>query len=68
MPAALGWAGRWFRWLVRRHPVALQICDAAEEIAGGISGSPIVADDGSAIGIVSTSAGPETSKSKAEQG
>jgi hypothetical protein len=52
--------GRWFRCRVRRHPIALQICDAAESIAGGMSGSPIVTDDGSAIGIVSTSAGPET--------
>jgi hypothetical protein len=50
--------GRWFQCDVLRHPApngALWISGAAENIVGGMSGSPILADDGSAIGILCTS-------------
>jgi hypothetical protein len=35
----------------------LDISDAAEAIAGGMSGSPIIAENGTAIGIVCLSGG-----------
>jgi hypothetical protein len=45
---------------VRYHPNSmLMISDAAENIAGGMSGSPIIAPDGTAIGVVCL--GSETS-------
>jgi hypothetical protein len=43
--------GRWFRCNVRHNGGMLRI-SAAEGIACGMSGSPIVAADGSAIGVV----------------
>jgi Trypsin-like peptidase domain len=49
--------GRWCRCLVRHNGCMLWISDASKGIFGGMSGSPIVADDGSAIGIVCTSGG-----------
>lgn len=36
----------------------LRITNATKGIVGGMSGSPILADDGSAIGVVSVSGGP----------
>lgn len=53
----LSLAGRWFRCNVRHGGGRLWISDAADGIVGGMSGSPIVAEDGSAIGIVCTSGG-----------
>ena len=50
--------GHWFRCDVIAHPCALAIANAAEAIASGMSGSPIVTEDGSAIGIVCNSSGP----------
>jgi hypothetical protein len=47
--------GRWFPCSVVAHSRALSIKDAAEEIRGGMSGSPIVNDDGAAIGAVCVS-------------
>jgi hypothetical protein len=47
--------GRWCRCTVRHNGSMLWISNAADGIVGGMSGSPIVADDGSAIGIVCTS-------------
>lgn len=50
----LSLAGSWGRCLVRHHENGpLWIEDAADGIHGGMSGSPILAGDGSAIGIVS---------------
>ena len=46
---------RWFPCRVQHAPNnMLWISDAADEIAGGMSGSPIIAEGGSAIGIVCT--------------
>jgi hypothetical protein len=67
--SARGWllslAGQWNPCRITRleddHPVALGgalwIKDAAEGIHGGMSGSPIVTDDGAAVGLVSVSGG-----------
>jgi Tripartite tricarboxylate transporter family receptor len=43
--------GEWFRCNVQHDSGALWITKAAEGIVGGMSGSPILADDGSAIGV-----------------
>jgi trypsin-like peptidase len=44
---------QWFPCTVQHYPNGmLNICDAARGIAGGMSGSPIIAEDGAAIGIV----------------
>jgi hypothetical protein len=50
--------GRWFRADVTAHLRTLAIANPAEAIASGMSGSPIVTEDGSAIGIVCNSSGP----------
>ena len=45
--------GRWFRcrvWRMANGP--LWVTDACEEIAAGMSGSPVRAEDGSVIGVV----------------
>jgi hypothetical protein len=49
--------GRWFRCVVNHNGGPLWIADAVEGIVGGMSGSPILADDGSAIGVMCTSGG-----------
>jgi hypothetical protein len=51
-------AGRWFGCVALQNGGSLGIVKAAEDIVGGMSGTPIVVDDGSAIGVLSTSAGP----------
>jgi hypothetical protein len=48
---------RWFRCTIKGFRTALWIEGAAEDIAGGMSGSPIVSDAGAAIGLVCMSAG-----------
>ncbi len=48
---------RWFQCTVRHLCGPLHIADAAEGIRAGMSGSPVIANDGSAIGIVCTSFG-----------
>jgi hypothetical protein len=48
---------RWFRCNVKHNGGPLWIADAVEGIVGGMSGSPIVAEDGSAIGVVCTAGG-----------
>jgi Trypsin-like peptidase domain len=48
-------AGRWFDCVARSIGGGFEIVSAAEDIIGGMSGTPIVVDDGSAIGVVSTS-------------
>jgi hypothetical protein len=43
----------WYPCTVRYYPNGmLMISDAAENIAGGMSGSPIIVPDGTAIGVV----------------
>jgi hypothetical protein len=49
--------GRWFRCTAQHSGAALWLFSAAEGIVGGMSGSPIVAEDGSAIGVVCNAAG-----------
>ena len=51
--------GRWFGCSVERHPPdgPLWITNAEEPIVGGMSGSPVLAPDGTAIGVVSISSG-----------
>jgi hypothetical protein len=49
--------GRWFACRVSSSGIGLWIEDAAEPIKGGMSGSPIVTDDGAAIGVISTGTG-----------
>jgi V8-like Glu-specific endopeptidase len=51
---------RWFKCTVRHSGGALWISDATD-IGAGMSGSPLLADDGSAIGIVWASAGNDGS-------
>jgi hypothetical protein len=48
---------RWFRCVATHDHGPLWITDAAEGIVGGMSGSPILANDASAIGVVCTSGG-----------
>ena len=50
-------SGQWLPCRVRVTERAIWISDAAEGIHGGMSGSPIVAPDGRAIGVVCTSGG-----------
>jgi hypothetical protein len=46
--------GRWFRCTAEHNGGPLWLNCAEENIADGMSGSPIVANDGSAIGVVCT--------------
>ena len=49
----LSLSNQWFSCRVEHHPNGmLNILDAAEEIAGGMSGSPILTENGTAIGVV----------------
>lgn len=50
--------GRWLRCTLWASSRALWIKDAAEPIVGGMSGSPILNDDGAAVGIVCVATGP----------
>jgi hypothetical protein len=53
--------GEWFGCRVQHiNNGPLWIIDATKFIVGGMSGSPILADDGSAIGVVSVSSGRDT--------
>jgi hypothetical protein len=53
-----GWllslTGRWFRCTAEHSGGPLWLRHANEDIPPGMSGSPIVADDGSAVGVVCT--------------
>jgi len=53
----LSLSGQWFACRVTSTGRSLQISDAEEGIRGGMSGSPIVAPDGRAIGIVCLATG-----------
>jgi hypothetical protein len=60
--------GHWFRCKIKRVFAWGPIWTSeAENIVGGMSGSPIVADDGSAIGIVCTGDGSEDSSQDDEK-
>jgi RimJ/RimL family protein N-acetyltransferase len=50
--------GRWFRCDVKAASRALSTCNLEQQIAGGMSGSPIISDDGYAVGVVTLSGGP----------
>jgi Trypsin-like peptidase domain len=47
----LSLGGHWFRCDVTAGNRALTVVSVAEKLAGGMSGSPIVSDDGKAIGV-----------------
>jgi hypothetical protein len=49
---------RWCRCIVRHVGGPLWFSDAVDGIHGGMSGSPVLLDDGSAIGLVTTAGGP----------
>jgi len=49
--------GRWLGCTLRAGSRALWVKDAAEPIVGGMSGSPILNNDGAALGIVCTGSG-----------
>ena len=49
---------RWFSCTVRHFGGPLWITHAAERVHGGMSGSPIVAEAGTAIGVVCTTTSP----------
>ena len=51
-------AGRWFDCIAVQNGGGISIIQASEDIVGGMSGTPIVVDDGSAIGVLSSGSGP----------
>src|SRR6516165_4317609 len=53
--------GRWFSCTIRHFGGPLWITHAAERVLGGMSGSPIVAEAGTAIGVVCTTTSPRES-------
>ena len=53
----LGLDGQWFSCTIENFDGSLAISDASAAIDGGMSGSPILADDGTAIGTVCSSDG-----------
>ena len=56
-----GWllslAGEWFKCKVTRLPRGLYVPEASQAIEGGMSGSPVLRRDGTAIGVISISSG-----------
>jgi len=50
--------GRWFSCTIRHFGGPLWITHAAERVHGGMSGSPIVAEAGTAVGVVCTTTSP----------
>lgn len=50
--------GRWFSCMIRHFGGPLWITHAAERVHGGMSGSPIVSEFGTAIGVVCTTTSP----------
>jgi hypothetical protein len=50
--------GRWFSCTIRHFGGPLWITHADERVHGGMSGSPIVAEAGTAIGVVCTTTSP----------
>lgn len=50
--------GRWFSCTIRHFGGPLWITHSAERVLGGMSGSPIVAETGTAIGVVCTTTSP----------
>jgi len=49
--------GEWFDCKVQHNDGPLWVTDATQGIRGGMSGSPILADNGAVIGVVSVSSG-----------
>jgi hypothetical protein len=49
---------RWFSCTIRHFGGPLWITHAAERVHGGMAGSPIVTEIGTAIGVVCTAAAP----------
>jgi hypothetical protein len=49
--------GEWFGCKVRHNGGPLEVTDASKGIVGGMSGSPILGDDGAAIGVLTLSSG-----------
>jgi hypothetical protein len=58
---SLGWllslAGVWLECKVSHYGGGLFVSEASQGIEGGMSGSPILRDDGAVIGVVSSSSG-----------
>jgi hypothetical protein len=50
--------GRWFSCTIRHYGGPLWITHADERVHGGMSGSPIVAEAGTAIGVVCSTTSP----------
>jgi hypothetical protein len=50
--------GKWFSCHIAVYDRALWIQDAAEPVHSGMSGSPIILLDGSAVGVVCVDSGP----------
>jgi hypothetical protein len=50
--------GRWFSCTIRHFGGPLWITHAAQRVLGGMSGSPIVTEAGTAIGVVCTTTSP----------
>jgi hypothetical protein len=59
--------GQWFRCEVTIGSRALTIDSAADKLVGGMSGSPIVSDDGKAIGVAVATPGDAAQPSLARQ-
>lgn len=53
----LSLGGHWFLCKAKPNRRSLSLSDAAEDIVGGMSGSPILDDNGSAVGVVCISTG-----------
>ena len=64
----LSLAGEPFRCRVTHNPGSLWVSETVQDIRPGMSGSPIIADDGSAIGVFCTSSGVPGEKSNREHG
>jgi hypothetical protein len=58
-----GWlmslSGEWFDCKVLRFPCGFYVPEASQAIVGGMSGSPVLRRDGTAIGVVSRSNGQD---------
>jgi hypothetical protein len=60
--------GKWFPCDIEHNPRASWITNASESIIGGMSGSPILSDDGVAIGLVNCSTGGDDPDSHTASG
>jgi len=53
----LSLSDRWFPCTVQHYGDSMVVSDAAEDIVGGMAGSPIVSENGSAVGVLCLSFG-----------